>query len=130
MVLTLLSLLIGYLVINISTALLYAAWISSANNTIAFQFLAIASICGLGFATLGGWLTALMARKALFARAIALSLILVITWSLYTFIGDRKEPQLIPLLNLSIDLAGVITGSWIRFAQIKAINHKQELSKL
>ena len=124
MVLTLLSLFVGYLVINIGTVLLYATWISSADSEIAFQFLVIASIGSLGFATLGGWLMALMAQRAFLARTIALSLILIIVWSLYISTGEPQEPRSLLILSLSISLAGVITGSWIRLTQIKASDQK------
>lgn len=130
MILTLLSLVVGYLVISISTALLYATWLSGAGNEITPQFLAFAAICGLGFATLGGWLAALVAQRAPITHAIALSLMLAIVWGCYTFTGEPntgepntgelREPLAIALLNIGINITGVMTGGWIRLAQMKA----------
>lgn len=124
MVLTLLSLVVGYLTISVSTALLYATWLSGAGNAITPQFLAFASICGLGFATLGGWLAALVAQRAPVAHAIALSLILTIIWSFYTFTSEPQEPLTLSLLNLAIGTTGVMTGGWIRLRQMKAQDRK------
>lgn len=119
MTLTVLSLLVGSLIVSTSTALLYAAWLSGAGNEMTAQFLALASVCGLGFATLGGWLTALVARRAPIVHAIALSLTLAIVLGLYTFTGDPKGSLSISLLNVIIGITGVMTGGWIRFAQMK-----------
>ena len=126
MIPTLLSLVIGYLVASVSTALLYATWLSSAGSEIASQFLALASICGLGFATLGGWLTALVAKRAPIAHAIALSLTLAIICGLYTFTGEPKEPLLLSLLNIVIAVAGVMTGGWIRLTQTQTRDKTRE----
>ena len=119
MTLTVLSLLLGVLIVSTSTALLSATWLSSAGSEIAAQSLALASVCGLGFATLGGWLTALVAQRAPLAHAIALSLLLAITWGLYTFTGNSTGPLTLSLLNITISIAGVMTGGWIRLAQIE-----------
>lgn len=126
MILTLLSLVIGYLVISVSTALLYGTWLSGTGNEITPQFLAFASICGLGFATLGGWLTALVAQRAPITHAIALSLMLAIIWGLYTFTGDTKGPLNLSLLNIAIGIAGVMAGGWMRLIQMKARDRKRE----
>ena len=120
MVLTFLSLVIGYLTISLSTALLYATWLSSAGSEMTPPFLACAAICGLGFATLGGWLTALIARRAPVAHAIALSLMVTLIWIVYTFTNETQEPLALSLLNLAIAILGVVTGGWLRLRQINA----------
>jgi hypothetical protein len=60
MVLSLLSLVIGYLTAQFSTTLLLGFLLSRPITATDAQFIAIASVCGLGFATLSGYLTALM----------------------------------------------------------------------
>ena len=119
MTLTVLSLLIGALVASTSTVFLYATWLSSAGSEIATQSLALASVCGLGFATLGGWLTALIAQRSPIVHAIALSLILTLIWGIYTFSGDPKELLRLSLINIAIGITGVLTGGWVRLAQMK-----------
>lgn len=119
MILTALSLVVGYLVISMSTALLYATWLSGAGSEITSEFLAFAAICGLGFATLSGWLTALVAQRAPITHAIALSLVLAIIWGLYTFTGESKGDLNFSLLNAAIGIVGVMAGGWIRLAQMK-----------
>jgi len=126
MVLTILSLVIGYLTISISTALLYATWLSGAGNEITPQFLAFASVCSLGFATLSGWLAALVAQRAPITHAIALALMLAIIWGLYTFTGETKEPLSLSLLNLAIGTTGVMAGGWIRLSQMKTRDRARE----
>jgi hypothetical protein len=120
MILTILSLVIGYLTISISTALLYASWLSGAGHETTPQFLAFAAVCGLGFATLSGWLAALVAQRAPITHAIALSLMLAIIWGFYNFTGDPKQPLSLSLLNLALNTAGVMTGGWLRLSQMKA----------
>ncbi len=120
MLLTILSLVVGYLTISMSTALLYASWLSGSGNAITPQFLGFAAVCGLGFATLSGWLTALIAQRAPIAHALALSLMLAIIWGLYTFTGEPKQPLSMSLLNLSLNLTGVMAGGWLRLSQMKA----------
>ena len=127
MVLTFLSLVVGYLVISISTALLYGTWLSGAGHEITPQFLAFASVCGLGFATLGGWLAALVAQRAPITHAMALSLMLAIIWGLYTFTGDVKGPLSLSLLNITLGVAGVMAGGWIRLLQMKARDRAREV---
>jgi hypothetical protein len=119
MVLTILSLVIGYLTLSLSTALLYATWISGAGNEMTPPFLAFAAICSLGFATLSGWLTALIAQRAPVVHAIALALIVAITWGLYTFTGEPQKPLSLSLLNLAIGTAGIMAGGWLRLIQVK-----------
>ncbi len=120
MLLTILSLVVGYLTISISTALLYATWLSSSGQEVTSQFLAFAAICSLGFATLSGWLTALIAQRAPIAHAIALTLMIAIIWGLYNFTGEPKQPPYRSLLNLSLNTTGVMAGGWLRLAQMKA----------
>lgn len=120
MVLTILSLVIGYFTLSMSTALLYATWLSGAGSEITPQFLAIASIGGLGFATLGGWLTALVAQRAPIAHAVALALIMVIICGLYACISEPKEPLPLSLLTVGVGTAGVMAGGWLRLSQMKA----------
>ena len=120
MVSTILSLVVGYLTLSMSTALLYATWLSGAGSETTPQFLAFASICGLGFATLSGWLTALIAQRAPLTHALALALIMAIIWGLYTFTGELGELLPLSLLNVGIGTAGVITGGWLRLSQTKA----------
>lgn len=129
MLLTALALLIGYLTLSISTALLYSTWMSiamagSEMYVVPVQFIAIAGICGLGFATLSGYLVGLVARRAPVAHAAVLSLMLIVTWALSTFIGESKEPSLISILNIAIALTGTMVGGWIRYAQVKAADNK------
>jgi len=119
MVLTILSLIIGYLTLSMSVALLYTTWLSGAGNTITPEFLAFASICSLGFATLSGWLTALVAQRAPITHALALALMTAIIWGFYTFTGDSKEPLTLSLLNLAIGTAGIMAGGWVRLIQMK-----------
>ncbi|EDX84260.1 hypothetical protein S7335_1957 [Synechococcus sp. PCC 7335] len=124
MLLTVLALLIGYLTLSISTALLYSTWMSIAivsgeTQGIPAQSIAIAGICGLGFATLSGYLVGLVARRAPVAHAAVFSLMLIVTWGLSTFLAESKEPLLISILNIAIALVGAMTGGWIRSAQVK-----------
>ncbi len=120
MVLTMLSLVIGYLTISVSTALLYATWLGGAGHEMTPQFLAFAAICSLGFATLSGWLAALVAQRAPIAHALALALMLAIIWGLYHFTGEPKEPLPLALLNLAMGTLGVTAGGGMRLLQMKA----------
>lgn len=126
MTLTVVSLLVGALVVSTSTALLYAAWLSGAGDEMTVQFLTIASVCGLGFTTLGGWLTALVAKRAPILHAIALSLTLAIIWGFYAFAGDPQGSLTLSALNIAIGITGVMTGGWIRFAQMKKRSRLRE----
>jgi hypothetical protein len=120
MVLTILSLVIGCLTISLSTALLYAPWMGSGNEIMTPPLVAFAAIGSLGFATLSGWLTALIAQKAPIVHAIALSLIVAISWGLYTFTGEPQKLLSLSLLNLAVGTAGIMAGGWLRLIQIKA----------
>ncbi|MEL6604832.1 MAG: hypothetical protein AAFP20_16595 [Cyanobacteria bacterium J06614_10] len=126
MVLTILSLVIGYLTLSISIALLYTAWFSGAGTEVTGQFIAFSSVCSLGFATLSGWLTALVAQRAPIAHAAGLSLLLTLVWAISTFSADTAEPTSIALLNLAIGITGVMTGGWWRLRQMKARDLMEE----
>ncbi|MGB3766273.1 MAG: hypothetical protein WA947_06910 [Phormidesmis sp.] len=130
MALTILSLLVGALVTSTSTALLYAAWLSGSSNETTAQLLALVSVCGLGFATLGGWLTALVAQKSPITHAIALSLTLITIWGIYTSTGDSNlgGPSTLSLLNIAISITGVMTGGWMRLVQTKKKDRLRERS--
>ncbi|MEL7225110.1 MAG: hypothetical protein AAGL17_09620, partial [Cyanobacteria bacterium J06576_12] len=54
----------GYLTLSISVALLFTAWSIGVGQEVTSQFLAFAAVCSLGFATLSGWLTGLVAQRA------------------------------------------------------------------
>lgn len=125
MVLTILSLVIGYLTLSISVALLYLTWPSGNGNEITSQFIAISSICSLGFATLSGWLTALVAQRAPIAHAGGLATLLTFVWGISTFAVETAQPLSIALLNLAVGITGVMTGGWWRFRQMKARDQAQ-----
>ncbi|MEL7351901.1 MAG: hypothetical protein AAF171_11080 [Cyanobacteria bacterium P01_A01_bin.116] len=126
MVLTILALVIGYLTLSMSVALLYATWFSTAGSEVTSQFLAFASICSLGFATLSGWLTALVAQRAPIAHAGGLALLLAAVWGISTFGTETSEPLSIALLNLAIGITGVMVGGWCRLRQMKAKDNAQK----
>lgn len=128
MVLTVLSLIIGYLTLSMSNALLYATWLSGEGHTLTSQFLAFASICGLGFATLSGWLAALVAQRAPITHAIALSLMVAIIWACYTFTGEsaNAEPLSLSFLDIAISVFGIMTGGWLRLTQMKKRDRLKE----
>ena len=120
MILTILSLVIGYLTLSISVALLYTAWFSGAGHEVTSQFLTFASVCSLGFATLSGWLTGLVAQRAPIFHAGLLSILLTVVWGISTLTGESSEPLSVAILNLTIGTAGVMIGGWWRFRQMKA----------
>ncbi len=119
MFLTILALVVGCLTISLSSALLCATWPGEAGNEMSLQLLAFASVCALGFATLSGWLTALVAQRAPMAHAIALASTLAIIGGLYA-LGVSVEGRSLLLLNLAIAATGVIAGGWLRLRQMKA----------
>lgn len=124
MVLSILALVIGYLTLSMSIALLYATWPSG--NEITGQFIAVVSICSLGFATLSGWLTALVAQRAPIAHAGGLAVFLVLVWGISTFAVETSEPLSVALLNLAVGITGVMTGGWWRFRQMQARDRHSE----
>lgn len=119
MILTILSLIVGYLTLSVSTVLLYAAWLSGVSHEVTNQFLVFASICSLGFATLSGWLTGLIAQRAPIFHAGLLSGILIAAWGLSTLQESPTTSFSIALLNLAVGVTGIMTGGWWRFQQMK-----------
>ena len=124
MILTILSLVVGYLTLSASVALLYATWFSSSGHEITHLFLAISSICSLGFSTLSGYLTALIAQRAPIAHASGLAILLILVWSVSTFTTESVEPLSIALLNVAIGISGVMAGGWWRQQQCNTQNPK------
>jgi hypothetical protein len=121
MVLTLLSLVVGYLILSMSTALLYGTWLSSgADHVITPTFLAFAAVCSLGFATLSGYLTALIAQRAPITHATILALLLAFVWGISTFAGKPSGPLSLSVLHLAMVTLGTLTGGWWRLRQMKA----------
>lgn len=120
MVLTLLSLIIGYLTLSVSVALLYATWLSIPGQAVTPQFIAFAAVCSLGFATLSGYLTGLIAQRAPIFHTGLLSVLLTVVWAVSTFASQSTEPLSIAILNLAIGIVGVMTGGWWRYRQMKA----------
>jgi len=126
MVLTLLSLVIGYLTLSVSVALLYAAWFSIPGQDVTNEFITFAAVCSLGFATLSGYLTAIVAQRAPIFHASLLSVLLAVVWGASTFLGSSTEPMSIAVLNLVVGVAGVMTGGWWRYRQMKAKDRAME----
>lgn len=146
MVLTILSLVVGYLTLSISVALLFTTWSVGVGQEVTSQFLAFAAICSLGFATLSGWLTALVAQRAPIFHAGLLSVLLTVVWAVSTFasspadslavgpsaiepsaIGSSAvEPLAVSLLNIAVGVTGVMTGGWLRLRQMKAKDAERE----
>lgn len=125
MVLTILSLVVGYLTLSISVALLFTTWSVGVGQDITSQFLTFAAICSLGFATLSGWLTALVAQRAPIFHAGLLSVLLAVVWAVSTFASSpadpaAAEPLWVSLLNIAVGVTGVMTGGWLRLRQMKA----------
>ena len=125
MVLTILSLVIGYLTLSISVTLLFTAWSVGVGQEVTGQFLGFSAVCGLGFATLSGWLTALVAQRAPIFHAGLLSALLFAVWVISTFMGPSAalptgEPLSAAILNLAVGVTGVMTGGWLRLRQMKA----------
>ncbi|MEM6598666.1 MAG: hypothetical protein AAF810_10710 [Cyanobacteria bacterium P01_D01_bin.36] len=135
MVLTILSLVIGYLTLSISVALLFTAWSIGVGQEVTSQFLAFAAVCSLGFATLSGWLTGLVAQRAPIFHSGLLAVLLSVIWAISTFAGGSAdsvadpstvEPLSVAILNLAVGVTGVITGGWLRFRQMKARDAARE----
>lgn len=125
MVLTILSLVVGYLTLSISVALLFTAWSVGIGQEMTSQFLAFAAVCSLGFATLSGWLTALVAQRAPIFHAGLLAVLLSVVWALSTFATSPAdpsgaEPLSVALVNIAVGITGVMTGGWLRLRQMKA----------
>ncbi|MEL6939281.1 MAG: hypothetical protein AAFO84_08825 [Cyanobacteria bacterium J06598_1] len=129
MILTLLSLVVGYLTLSISVALLFTAWSVGVGQEVTSQFLGFAAVCSLGFATLSGWLTGLVAQRAPIFHAGLLSGLLSVVWAISTFSGSSTdaatdllavEPLSVAVLNLAVGVTGVMAGGWLRFRQMKA----------
>ncbi|MEL7334159.1 MAG: hypothetical protein AAFN12_18065 [Cyanobacteria bacterium J06560_2] len=134
MILTLLSLVVGYLTLSISVALLFTAWSVGVGQEVTSQFLGFAAVCSLGFATLSGWLTGLVAQRAPIFHAGLLSGLLSVVWAISTFAGPPStssasaaatdipaaEPLSVAVLNLAVGVTGVMVGGWLRFRQMKA----------
>ncbi|MEL7225111.1 MAG: hypothetical protein AAGL17_09625 [Cyanobacteria bacterium J06576_12] len=99
------------------------------------QFLAFAAVCSLGFATLSGWLTGLVAQRAPIFHSGLLAVLLSVIWAISTFAGGSAdsvadpstvEPLSVAILNLAVGVTGVITGGWLRFRQMKARDAARE----
>ena len=118
--LTCLSLGVGYLTISVTTALLYGVWLSGEGHALTSQFLAFAAVSGLGFSTLSGYLAALVAQRAPIAHAAGFALMLTLLWGLSTFLVGSTEPIFVSLLNIAIALTGVMAGGLIRLLQTNA----------
>ncbi len=118
--LTGLSLGVGYLTISVTTALLYGVWLSGEGHALTSQFLAFAAISGLGFSTLSGYLAALVAQRAPIAHAAGFALMLTLLWGISTFLVGTTEPIFVSLLNIAIALTGVMAGGLMRRLQTNA----------
>jgi len=88
------------------------------------SMLAVFGICGLGFATLSGYLVGLVARRAPIAHAVALSLMLIAIWvtatSWNTTVLGGSGRSLVAALNIAIALTGTMVGGWLRSTQTQA----------
>ncbi len=122
---TVLALIIGLLTLGTSTALLYSTWTDTAGVSTGAQMstLAVFGICGLGFATLSGYMVGLLARRAPVAHAAALSLILIAAWGASTVwdmtVLGGPDQSLVAALNLAIALTGTMVGGWLRSTQMQ-----------
>lgn len=141
---TVLALVLGFLTLSVSIGLLYSIGTSNAVagaevQTITPQLLALRvvfGICGLGFATLSGYIVGLVAQRAPIAHAVAFSLMLVVVYvastvwnvgasgetgqSLASILNVAIAPTATLAIPLAITLAGIMTGGWIRYAQMQA----------
>ncbi len=129
MFLTILSLLIGYLTLSVSIALLYSIGIGTGlgvtelgppDQAMTASFMAFAAVCSLGFATLSGYLTAIVAKRAPVFHTGLLAVLLAAVWGVSTFLLPSVEPLSMAILNLVIGVAGVMAGGTWRLRQMKA----------
>ncbi|MEM9153366.1 MAG: hypothetical protein AAGB19_23340 [Cyanobacteria bacterium P01_F01_bin.3] len=130
MVLTILSLIVGYLTLSINVALLFTTGAVTGQD-IDSGFLAFAAVCSLGFATLSGWLAALVAQRAPIFHAGLLSFLLLVVWAISTFASAPADPSMaeplsVSLLNIAVGVTGVMTGGWLRLRQMKAKDAAEE----
>jgi hypothetical protein len=120
MVLTLLSLVVGYLTAQFSDALLMALLYSGPFDPMSAEFTAIILVCSLGFATLSGYLTGLVAQRSPIAHAGLLCLLLSAVWAVSILTIQTAPTIAIPttsLVSLAITVIGVMTGGWLRLRQ-------------
>ncbi len=122
MVLTILSLFIGYLTLSVSVALLYAAALGSPKpeQTI---FIAFAAIGSLGFATISGYLTAIVAKRDPIFHTGLLAILFTTSWVvvivfLPTFLPMTK-PLSVAVSSLTAGVLGIMAGGWWRLQQTK-----------
>lgn len=111
---------VGYFTLSVAVAVLYALGTEVTGDApagLSTEFFAIAAVVSLGFATLSGYLTALIARRSPIVHTAVLAGLLFLVWCGYRLLGHAAEPAAISLVNLAVGGGGVLAGGWLRRRQ-------------
>lgn len=118
MVRSILSVLVGYLTLSVSVALLFSAWLSGAEHTVTNEFMTFAAVCGFAFAVLSGYITGIIAQRAPFAHTAGLAMLSAAIWVASTFgssvsSSGSQEPLAFQIANLAVVVSGVLIGGYL-----------------
>jgi peptidoglycan/LPS O-acetylase OafA/YrhL len=121
MVRTILSVISGYLVMAIAVMILFAIWFNDPNTKPDNTFMLFSLVYGFLFATVGGYITTLIADRPDMKSAFALAGLAVIL-GIVNMIGARgQEPLWFQILNILLALAGILLGGFLRMRQLGKI---------
>ena len=120
--LTLLGLGLGYLTLCFSTQLLYMGYLDGGKRAITSQFLAFSGVCGILFATMGGYVAAFFARRAPVKHAALFCAMVSAFYVLPSLLFGSREPIFFAVLNIAIVITGAMIGGWLRYWQVSNRN--------
>ena len=115
--LTLLGLGLGYLVLIVSSTLVYTAYFQTGHLPTP-EFMAFAAICGVFFSALGAYVAAFCARRSPVMHAVYFCLMLCLVYTLPSLLFGPYGLSFSYVVNVGIVVAGSLIGGWFRYCQI------------
>ncbi len=109
-----LSVIVGYLVMAIAIMALFAIWFRGKETPPSEEFMLFSLGYGFVFAVVGGYVTAMIAGRSELKHALALALLSVLMGIVSMVASAGREPRWYQIANMVVMVSAVVLGGYLR----------------
>jgi len=116
---SILSVIVGYLVMAIAIMALFAIWFRGKVTPPSDGFMLFSLGYGFVFAVVGGYVTAMIAKRSEMKHAMALAVFSVLMGIVSMVASAGQEPFWYQIANMVVMVSAVVLGGYLRVRQVR-----------
>ena len=118
---SILSVIVGYLMMALAIMALFAIWFRGKDAAPSDGFMLFGLGYGFVFAVVGGYVTAMIAKRSEMKRAMALAIFAVLMGIVSMIAYAGREPRWYQIANMVVVVTGVLLGGHLRVRQVRMV---------